>query len=114
MPKRVPTYRPPWMGTPQQSKRDSDRLYNRTRRDKEAQGFYESPPWRKLRAIKLASNPLCEPCQREGRLVEARFVHHVRERSTHPELALVLENLESICASCHSRHHARRKGRGTP
>lgn len=56
--------------------------------------------------MKLRTDPLCERCKALGDLVPATMVHHKLERADHPDLELELENLESLCASCHSRHHA--------
>lgn len=61
-------------------------------------GFYSSPQWRRLRALKLAEDPLCARCGSA-----ANEVHHCKPVVTHPELALVKSNLESLCKPCHSR-----------
>lgn len=44
---------------------------------------------------------LCQRCRRRP----ATTVHHRRPRDLYPELALVLENLESVCARCHNQEH---------
>lgn len=75
------------------------RIYDETQRDPVAKKFYNSAAWRKLRKLKLAQNPVCEQCQR--RL--AREVDHVKPRAQHPELALDITNLQSLCTPCHSR-----------
>src|SRR5438105_4299959 len=49
--------------------------------------------WRKVRAVKLARNPLCEDCYDIGRVRVADDVHHVRKVSERPELRLYLSNL---------------------
>lgn len=68
-------------------------------RHKEAKAFYDSARWRRLRALVLAEQPLCE-C---GQI--ATIVHHVLERSTHPELELSRTNLTGVCDACHTRIH---------
>jgi 5-methylcytosine-specific restriction endonuclease McrA len=65
--------------------------------------FYDSPAWRALRREKLTLCPLCEICKAEGRITVATEVHHLKERRDHPELALSMSNLQSLCKSCHSR-----------
>ena|SRR6516164_900534 len=80
--------------------------YDRDRRNKEAQRFYRSTVWIKLRTVKLEYEPLCERCRSLGIYVPATTVHHRQSLTNHPDLALELENLESLCASCHSRHEA--------
>jgi len=65
--------------------------------------FLHSSAWQKLRALKLSINPVCEACLKTGRATVATDVHHLKERRTNPELALTLENLQSLCHACHSR-----------
>ena len=72
--------------------------------------FYTSPPWRRLRNLKLAEDPLCERCTERGLIVPAYEVHHVIEIDLRPDLALEYNNLESLCKTCHSRETAS-KGR---
>ena len=63
--------------------------------------FLGSTAWQKLRKAKLASNPVCERCERDGRTTPATQVHHVKARQDAPDEALAWENLESICTRCH-------------
>ncbi len=55
--------------------------------------------WPEIRVHKLNINPLCERCLKQGLTVIATQVHHkdgdVWNRSE--------ENLESLCAPCHSK-----------
>ena len=44
-------------------------------------------------------------CARYGRQREAKIVHHIKELEDHPELALVDDNLVSLCVSCHNKAH---------
>ncbi len=62
--------------------------------------------WRKVRRIKLARDPLCERCAADGRTRVADMVHHRVPVKEDPSLRLVLENLESLCNSCHAAAHA--------
>lgn len=98
MPNKVPHYRP---ATP--SVGAYDRLPGRA----SAKAFYKSPPWRNLRAHKLAVDPLCQDCQAKGFITAATQVHHVLERTKHPDLALELSNLRSLCAQCHGKQRGR-------
>ena len=63
--------------------------------------------WRKLRARKLQSDPLCEPCRRQRKVVEATEVHHITPISAGGG-KFALANLESRCADCHIRAHGGR------
>jgi 5-methylcytosine-specific restriction endonuclease McrA len=84
---------------------DAARQYDRHGRDPEAKRFYRSAAWLGIRSIKLRRDPLCERCLARGLLIPATTVHHKRERREAPDLALDLDNLESLCPSCHSSHH---------
>jgi 5-methylcytosine-specific restriction endonuclease McrA len=37
------------------------------------------------------------------------MVHHIKPLSDYPDLALVLENLLSLCNSCHNKEHGGRE-----
>lgn len=66
--------------------------------------FYWSPAWKALRAARLAlDRRLCRSCERNGATAEATEVDHVLPRAARPDLELALNNLESLCKSCHSR-----------
>ena len=61
--------------------------------------FYALTNWRNLRALKLQMNPICE---NEKCINIATEVHHVKEKNKYPDLALSVDNLQSLCKSCHS------------
>jgi len=62
--------------------------------------------WQRLRAYKLRLNPLCEECLKHGIVEPAEEVHHIKSVEQYPELRLVLDNLESLSKSCHSKKTA--------
>lgn len=65
--------------------------------------------WKRIRERYMNIHPLCERCQKEGRLTKAEQVHHrkpLAEGGDHSEA-----NLMSLCASCHSKIHAERGDR---
>lgn len=103
MPRKVPTHR-----TTPRLPAVSQREYDQTRRDGESKRFYNSAAWRKVRKLKLAEAPLCEVCRQAGRFIPASHVHHKVELRDEPALALDVDNLQALCPSCHSRHHASR------
>ena len=77
--------------------------YNRYQRDPEINKRYGSH-WRKISAEYRRAHPLCEECQQIFRIVPATLVHHIKtleEGGTHE-----VENLMSLCDSCHARIHA--------
>ena len=66
----------------------------------------QSKRWVKVRRHQLAAHPLCEMCEREGRLTPATEVHHVTPVEDVPvdrQMALMFDthNLMSLC----HRHH---------
>lgn len=70
--------------------------------------FYQSRTWRKARANKLQLSPLCEECLRHGRTTEATMVDHIIPINKGGD-PLALDNLQSLCHSCHSIKSAKDK-----
>ncbi len=65
--------------------------------------IYENVAWKKLKAAKLAQDPLCEKCKERGIETSTDIVHNTNERrwGKVPKL----NELESLCLSCHSAEH---------
>ena len=63
--------------------------------------FYDRPAWKKLRRIQLMHEPLCRYCKSRGRVVGATQVDHKKPISK-GGAPLDIENLQSLCRSCHS------------
>ncbi|PFB77377.1 alpha/beta hydrolase [Bacillus thuringiensis] len=84
--------------------------------------FYDSGDWKSIREqVKKRDNYEYQECKRNGRV---RFdtneysesaqrkkiqlvVHHIKELEHHPELALDIDNLETICVDRHNKEHDR-------
>lgn len=72
---------------------------------------YNSQRWRDLRMLKFTYNPLCELCQREGRVALADDIHHIRSFNDAASMSEALflaydyDNLMSLCKQCHKRLH---------
>lgn len=68
------------------------------------QGFYHWPTWRRLRLLALQRDHyLCQACMRRKKITPATEVHHIQPITNRPELALCLDNLESLCWDCHEQ-----------
>ena len=68
--------------------------------------FYNSSLWENKRAEALGrDNNECQKCKSRGLYGEANCVHHKKHLRKHPELALDLDNLISLCNSCHDEEH---------
>lgn len=67
--------------------------------------------WRELRAAKLAANPLCERCLKEGYYTAASCIHHITPVETGRtdeecrQLAYSWSNLQALCHRCHAEIH---------
>ena len=66
------------------------------------QDIYNTPRWKRLRAAKVRNNPLCEDCEREGRVTLTEEVHHIVGIEVNPDLAFDYDNLMSLCVHHHS------------
>lgn len=84
--------------------------------------FYDSGDWKRTRArVKERDNYECQECKRNGgvgidtneysesakRKKIALVVDHIKELEDHPELALDMNNLETLCVMHHNAKHDR-------
>lgn len=63
---------------------------------------YNTDAWQRLRRAKLSASPLCEPCERRGRVVAANTVDHVTSIMSGGDPFPPLSGLRSMCHSCHN------------
>ena len=63
--------------------------------------FYNSANWKRLRALKLRANPICEMCLPD-RITLATAVDHIKAINLGGS-ATALDNLQSLCHACHNR-----------
>lgn len=68
---------------------------------KKANPFYNSTAWVKLRKHKISTNPLCEFCEKRGRVVLATEVDHIIPIKIDMDKSLDEDNLQSLCHRCH-------------
>ncbi|MCU4831887.1 HNH endonuclease [Bacillus cereus] len=84
--------------------------------------FYDSSEWKSIREqVKKRDNHECQECKRNGRVQTDTIeysesakrkkiqlvVHHIKELEHYPELALEIDNLETVCVDCHNKEHGR-------
>lgn len=65
--------------------------------------FYKRKSWLSLRDLKLDQNPLCELCNSVGIITPAVYADHILNRKLFPEFELDIENIQSLCPTCHSQ-----------
>ena len=72
------------------------------KKDPQKKSIIHSAAWRRLRLLALQRDHyLCQHCLGKNIIRKATEVHHIKPRSEHPELALDLDNLVSLCWDCH-------------
>lgn len=99
--KRICSMHGLWNKTEQQPKCPkcktiNNKLYDRNIRDKDADKFYHSAEWKKIREVVLTNNPFCISCGRAADTVD----HIVAIKNGGSKLSL--DNLQSMCNSCHN------------
>jgi 5-methylcytosine-specific restriction protein A len=93
----------------------SPRKSNNSESRLERKKFYDTVRWRKLRKIKLMNNPCCEICFEHEIITPATQIHHrisFMNGKTEDEKSILfhdLDNLISICATCHGKLHAEKQ-----
>lgn len=88
--------------------KEEARRYERYDRDPVVKKRYNRS-WKRIRDSYIALHPLCEQCERNGRITPAEEVHHILPLSqggTHD-----FANLMALCTPCHSAITARTGGR---
>lgn len=76
--------------------------YNKFKRDKKANAFYHSAPWRALSAdLRRQSIWTCAVCGRTKDQKSNLVVDHIIPLKVEPSLALDRKNLWVLCKQCH-------------
>jgi 5-methylcytosine-specific restriction protein A len=68
--------------------------------------WYDTAHWRNLRVRVLARDPICKMCSRAASIV----ADHIKPHRGDWSLFCDLNNLQGLCASCHSIKTAREDG----
>ena len=68
--------------------------------------FYKLGVWKKIRRVRIElDNFECQECKRNGKVGKPDMVHHIKTVKEYPRFALQLNNLETLCNSCHNKEH---------
>lgn len=84
---------------PKQRERQTEKT-GRTLSSRE--GFYLTSEWKRIRDRRRLENPLCQECEKRGILKPMYVVDHIISIEEDPELALHLNNTQSLCVFCHN------------
>lgn len=77
--------------------------YNRERTDTKYVAFYKTPEWEVARAMAMARDRYqCVMCRARGVVTRATMVHHIVPVKKDWDKRLDLDNLMSLCESCHN------------
>lgn len=82
-----------------------------TQRKGKYQEVYQDRRWKFIVAARKRTNPLCQRCEKKGRVKEMEEVHHTIPfdwGGTTEEieaLAFDFDNTESVCNECHDEAH---------
>ena len=68
--------------------------------------FYHSKRWKSLRNYYFSMNPLCEECERAGYITSGQEVDHIKPMRL-GGASLSINNLQTLCKSCHARKSGR-------
>lgn len=86
-----------------------NRDYDKRRGSSTARGY--GAKWQRFRKLYLKANPLCRPCDLEGRTTEATAIDHIVPVTSKDDPAFWDEqNMQPICQPCHSRKTALEDG----
>jgi 5-methylcytosine-specific restriction protein A len=80
-------------------------------KDKDYIKLINTARWQQLRKAVLTAHPICQECEKAGRLEAATEVHHVRPveeavfYTDKQQRMFDLHNLQALCHDCHVRIH---------
>ena len=86
--------------------RIEEKEYDQERGTSSQRGY--TATWRKVRTMKINTNPLCERCLLRGRDKATICVHHKDRNPLNNDF----NNLESLCFECHQDEHKEERWRG--
>lgn len=97
-----------WINKPKKA----SHKYNNTEKRRCRAKYYASSNWRKLRDGYLLQHPLCELCEKEGKITAAEDIHHILSPFDQKDIEYHMynpNNLIALCKKCHGEIHAQHK-----
>lgn len=99
MPKRTKTFRPKNAPT----RKEQNAAYDARRADDEVRKLYASKRWRAVRLLVLERDPYCKRCETRGIVTPSDTANHKDKGARrHPERFFDMDEIEGVCAPCHS------------
>lgn len=89
-------------------KSEMDKQYNKYQRDPMSNKRY-GRAWKRIRDRYVKAHPLCEECEKQGRLTPVEEVHHIKPLSKGG--GNEASNLMSLCGGCHRKITAESRDR---
>ena len=88
------------------NKQERNRYYDKNMRDDKINKFYHSKAWIRTRQARLIKDSkLCQDCLSSHKITIAETVHHIIEVKDTWSKRFDIENLISLCNSCHNKRH---------
>ena len=84
-------------------KKNTAKRYDSIFRDKDADSFYHSRAWKRVRGLQLSKYPLCVECGRPAKIVD--HIVEIKDGGC----KLCLDNLQSMCIGCHNKKTSKQK-----
>ncbi|UFH59824.1 HNH endonuclease [Sulfurovum mangrovi] len=97
-----------WEKTPDQPRcpqcsKHTNKVYDKTSRNKESDKFYHSRAWKSVREkAMIRDGMMCQECKRHGTHTQFDVVDHIVEIED-GGCKLCIDNLECLCHSCHNK-----------
>ena len=74
--------------------------------------LYKTALWKRLRLAQLTKSPVCCYCEKQGRIVRANVVDHIKPHKGDEILFYSPSNLQSMCKQHHDSTKAKEEARG--
>ena len=111
MPKAPSTFVAPW--APRRTEAERNKDHDKERRKRHPwRNWYKLVAWKRIRAQRLAADPLCVMCLAEGMTTAAAVVDHVVPHKGNRELFFSYANTQSLCKRHHDRDKQQMEARG--